>query len=336
MSDTPRRIQICGYPAGPGVGGNDTIPISRCVHSVASRTDGINAMGWYSAAPPVLANGDGTRFLTDNLGRLDVVVAGGGAFATHDALHIAVGPQIMADYNAVPVAVHSTDAVRVQATAEGYLWSRARDATRAWLWAEQNIAQITIGPQMMGVYNQGADPILTGRNGRVQLDNRGHIEPADFSRAQGGSVTYEQIPVELDLGSGIVRASAALAAQGAYDTPIVIYTLNRRYALLMCSYTRVVALGAVLTRVEACITIANTDVWGYAAMVAPDALASAQDTQVQMQRTRPHRYDSTDAGAEIYYIVFDLGRVPKFRVSCAEIGVKASPGTMAVYYHLFN
>ena len=336
MSDTPRRVAICGRSTRVGANANDEIALHATEHSVASQPDGINAMGWYSAAPPVLLAGQATRLLTDNIGRLDVVVAGGGAFATHDLPHIAIGPQIMADYNAVPAAVNDGDAVRVQATAEGYLWSRARDATRPWLWAEQGVAQVAIGPAMMAAYNQAPAPVTNGQNVRAQSDSRGRIETAANNRALGGDMDFEQAPIELDFGSGWSFVTAALAAQGAWSTAFEQYTLNRRYLLLLFTYTRGILNGAFEGRIEACITVANTDTWGYAAMVTSGPVTPSEDSAVQMQRTRPYRYDSTSGDAETSYAIYDLGRAPKWRTSFRENGVQATPGTLGVKYHLFN
>jgi len=294
-------------------------------------------MGWYSAAPPVLLTGQATRLLTDNLGRLDVVIAGGGAFATHDQPHIAIGPQIMADYNAAPVAVGDGDAVRVQATAEGYLWSRARDATRAWLWAEHGVAQVAIGPAMMAAYNQAPATVTNGQNVRAQSDSRGRIEPAAHDRALGGDLNFEQAPIELDFGSGFSFTTSNLPAQGAWSTPFEQYTLNRRYLLLMFTYDRGALNGAFEARVEACMTLFNIDVWSYAAMLAPEAaVAPGVDSTVLMQMQRPFRYTSTSGDPETCYAIYDLGRLPKFRTSFRESGVQGTPGEFRATYHLFN
>jgi len=189
-----------------------------------------------------------------------------------------------------------------------------------------------IGLQYQAVPIAGIDGNLMYAQGNAY----GRLEGAEFNRALGAAQVVEQAPVEYDVQANIVRVSVALLAAGAWDVPIEIPTGRRRYLRLGFDYTRGALNGAVQMLIQSCETVGGVNRWADALMIAPGPLVAGVDTAVQMQRSRPWRYDSTAAALESGFAIFDLGRGTFFRIYCAEIGVILTPGIMAVYYTVFN
>lgn len=205
---------------------------------------------------------------------------------------------------------------------------------------------LVVAPHAAAVEANGLHPILdyeavpgavaSGQGARMQGTAYGRQEPAAFSRAIGADQVLEVAPVQYDVAQSTLRASAALAAAGAYDTPIEIPTGNRQYLTLHVRYTRGAAGGAYVARLEKCLTIAGTDYWSRAAMVNYGAFAAGADVLNEIQRNCDYQYVSTSAAAEDTLVILDVSRVDKFRVSFRESGVVGTPGTLLALYKLTN
>ena len=201
----------------------------------------------------------------------------------------------------------------------------------------QGVAVESTGIQTLVDYEAVPPAVLTGQAVRLQGTAYGRIEPAAFSRAVGADQTLEVAPVEYDVSSSTLRASAALAAAGAYDVPIEIPTGLRDVLTLLVTYTRAAVGGAYQMRIETALTVSGTDYWSRSAIYNAGVFAAGSDTVNEIQRNADYQYVSTSAVAEPILLTFrDLSRVDKFRVSFREVGIIASPGTLAAYYRVSN
>lgn len=188
-------------------------------------------------------------------------------------------------------------------------------------------------------YRYDAVPVAvaTGQTAPAQGTAYGREESAAFSRASGADQVLEIAPIEYDVAVSTARASAALAAAGAYDAaPIEVSTGLRRYLFILNTYTRGVVGGAAAHRIQIALTVAGVNTWVMPTMIASGGIAPGADSTMQSQRIQPYRYDSTSAIAESYWYLFDIGRAPLFRIASAEIGVIATPGVLATLYQVLN
>jgi len=127
-----------------------------------------------------------------------------------------------------------------------------------------------------------------------------------------------------------VRASAALAAAGAYDAaPTVIQTTGMDKLILYITYTRGAVGGAVTIRPEYSPRGADevgVENWFQQSIYEAGAVAAGADTASLIQREN-FTYQAVGATAENFIATIDLdGAVERVRVPCAESGVVGTPG----------
>lgn len=128
----------------------------------------------------------------------------------------------------------------------------------------------------------------------------------------------------------IARASAALAAAGAYDTtPTAMFCPGFKRVTLFGEYTRGGAGGAVNLKIEGS-PVGTGDVWHNLTQYSAGTLAVNADTTSGVQR-EILKYGSTGAAIEKFAVTVELnGAVERLRVNCAEIGAVGTPGTVKV------
>jgi len=133
-----------------------------------------------------------------------------------------------------------------------------------------------------------------------------------------------------------VKASAALPAAGAWDTPVELVSSYAMHLHLQFTYTRGAAGGAFDWQIEtspyavAALVPAGASEWMTEAIYAAGAVVAGADTTDNVQRDL-QSYESTGAGAEDF--VFDIaidGNVERYRVTARESGVVGTPGTLAI------
>jgi hypothetical protein len=131
-----------------------------------------------------------------------------------------------------------------------------------------------------------------------------------------------------------VRASAALAAAGAWDTaPTEIACAGFKWMMLFLSYTRGAAGGAVDFQFESSPYAADSltvQSWFNQAIYGAGTIVAGADTKSIVQQ----EYQTyTSQGATIENFNFGPIRiegVERFRLPCKESGVTATPGTAHV------
>lgn len=187
------------------------------------------------------------------------------------------------------------------------------------------------GNQYNAVPPVGADGDMMPNQGNAY----GHQEDAAFNRALGSEQITDISPVLLSRQPLTIRASAALAALGAYDTPIEIPTAGMGYLAIPCVYTRGLVGGGVRVRIEFADTVSGTDYWGRLPIVNAGVFASGTDAYDGIQR-REFDYYATAVTAETFRIIVPLAGADKIRISCREIGVIGTPGTFAMFGKFSN
>lgn len=135
----------------------------------------------------------------------------------------------------------------------------------------------------------------------------------------------------------IIRASAVMAAAGAYDTnPTEIDCSQADQADFWLSYDQHVSAsaGQVTVKIETAITVGGTDYWSYARYVVLTgtfAQGSTVDSQVQAETLE---FDPTAATAEYIHLMVDSLNADKIRINVKESGETSYPGTVAIYCRL--
>ena len=137
----------------------------------------------------------------------------------------------------------------------------------------------------------------------------------------------------------VLRASAALAAAGAWDAaPTVSFSAQVRNITLAFTYTRGAAGGAFDWQLEvspysvAALVPAGASEWLTGdAIYAAGAVAAGVDTQSLVQREY-QTYTSQGAAAEDFVIgpVALNGTIERVRVRARESGVVGTPGTLQI------
>jgi hypothetical protein len=132
------------------------------------------------------------------------------------------------------------------------------------------------------------------------------------------------------LDVAVARASAALAAAGAYDaTPTEMFCPGFKRVTLFGEYTRGGAGGAVNLKIEGS-PVGTGDVWHTLTQYSGAVLALGSDSVSGVQR-EVLKYGSTGAAIEKFTVTVDLnGAVERLRVNCAESGAVGTPGTVKV------
>jgi hypothetical protein len=135
----------------------------------------------------------------------------------------------------------------------------------------------------------------------------------------------------------IARASAALPAAGAWDTPTELYCPYFENVTLNFTYTRGAAGGAFDFQIEtspysvAANAPAGASEWVTASIYAGGAVAAGADTTSLVQREL-ESYTSQGAAAEDFsFGPVDLGgTVERIRIRARESGVPGTPGTLQI------
>jgi hypothetical protein len=129
----------------------------------------------------------------------------------------------------------------------------------------------------------------------------------------------------------IARASAALAAAGAFDTtPTVMQCPGFSKAMLFIEYERGGAGGDMQLKVEIS-PVPMGDHWFQITQYAGAAVASGSDVVSNVQR-QEIEYGSTGAGVEKFtFGPIDLAKTAeRMRVNCQESGAVGTPGTCKI------
>ena len=127
------------------------------------------------------------------------------------------------------------------------------------------------------------------------------------------------------------RASAALAAAGAFDTsPKEMYCPGFDFVTLYVTYTRGGAAGAVKLRIDESPDSSGT-VWAPRGAYGPATVAAGSDASSLEQR-ETLTYTATGASAEVFTVgpLALNGAVERLRVAAAESGNAGAPGTVAI------
>lgn len=139
-----------------------------------------------------------------------------------------------------------------------------------------------------------------------------------------------------------VKASAALPAAGAWDTPTVCVSAYANTMRLHFTYTRGAAGGAFDFQVETSIYSVAANVpagageWADPSVEAVGAVVAGADTQSLVQDGY-NTFTSQGAAAETFtYGPLQLnGTIERYRVTTRESGVIGTPGTLAVVAELY-
>lgn len=136
----------------------------------------------------------------------------------------------------------------------------------------------------------------------------------------------------------VMRVSAALAAQGAWDTPIEQNIFGAQGITLTFTYTRGAAGGAFDRQIElspysiAALAPAGAAEWVTEAVLATGAVVTGADTQSLEQREY-ETYGSQGAAAEDYQMDFELqAPYERIRIRARESadGIQGTPGTLQI------
>ena len=140
-----------------------------------------------------------------------------------------------------------------------------------------------------------------------------------------------------------IKASAALPAAGAWDTPTIHAVAGAGSIVLSLTYTRGAANGAFDFQVQTSIYAivgnvpAGAGEWANEAIYAAGAVVAGVDTTSLVQREF-ERYTSQAAAAETFtFGPIELGHViERLRVTARESGVVGTPGTLAIVAELYT
>jgi len=133
-----------------------------------------------------------------------------------------------------------------------------------------------------------------------------------------------------------VRASAALPAAGAWDTPTELKCAYAHVLHLHFTYTRGGVGGAFDWMIElspfsvAALAPAGAQEWNRQPIYAAGAVVPGADTQSDLA-TEYYTYQAQGATAEDFVVDVPLsGNVERYRVTARESGAVGTPGTLAV------
>jgi len=141
----------------------------------------------------------------------------------------------------------------------------------------------------------------------------------------------------------ILRASAALAAAGAWDAaPTESFSSGAQHMTVAFTYTRGAAGGAFDWQLEVSpyAVVGNVPAgaseWITESLYASGGVVGAADTQSRVQREF-QTYGSTAAGAEdfVYGPIALHGTIERIRIRARESGVAGTPGTLAISAELY-
>jgi len=138
-----------------------------------------------------------------------------------------------------------------------------------------------------------------------------------------------------------IKASAALEAAGAWDTPTIHAVAGAGSIVLSLTYTRGAVGGAFDFQVQTSIysivgnVPAGAGEWANESIYQPGAVVAGVDTTTLTQREF-ERYTSQGAAAETFvYGPITLDHViERIRVATRESGVVGTPGTLAIVAEL--
>jgi len=187
--------------------------------------------------------------------------------------------------------------------------------------------------QVGGIYESVPTPITTGQLGTFLLDAYKRFVNPSFNSAVGADETMDVAPDAASNQPITVRASLILTA--AYVASSEIPTGGLGWLLLLPAYTRGAVNGSARIYVERGYTVGGTDYWGPETQVEPGVVVSGADGY-DVNATNAHDIPSVSASAITLPIAVPLLGAHKIKVSAKEVGVTATPGTLAIYGVLTN
>jgi len=137
------------------------------------------------------------------------------------------------------------------------------------------------------------------------------------------------------------RASAALPAAGAWDTPTELFVSEAEFMTLHFTYTRGAAGGAFDWQLETSpysvvgLVPAGAQEWGDPSVYEVGAMAAGVEVASLVQE---EHITYTEEGAVAEMHVFGpvelRGNIERVRIRCRESGVVGTPGTLQIEIHL--
>jgi len=133
------------------------------------------------------------------------------------------------------------------------------------------------------------------------------------------------------------RASAALPAQGGWDTPTELFISEAEWLTIIFTYTRGAAGGAFDWQMEttpyavAGLVPAGAQEWSDPTAYAVGGVVAGADTQNLVQEEYA-TYTSTQAAADTHTVgpIAMGGAAERLRIRCRESGVVGTPGTLQI------
>jgi len=184
------------------------------------------------------------------------------------------------------------------------------------------------GGAIKGFYQSVKRVFADNGSPRVQTDAFGNVELASHNRAVGALQTLEVAPDAASRQPVTVRASAILTA--AFVVSAEIPTGGLAFFAGIGVYTRGAVGGAPSLYFELARTVLGVDYWYPLSQQEANVLVAGSDGYLQTQGVNITTTSKT-AAAEAFPMIVPLNGADKIRISSREIGVPATPGTLAVY-----
>jgi hypothetical protein len=280
--------------------------------SIYALPEGEDVTGFYDEYPRFVQGGDATgAAVTDN----PFVIAG------EDGAGNVRNAQVLAGAVVDPLAV--TIPAASGAVLEAY---------------EDDVVSPSTGIMAGGIYQAVKRALEDGDAGHFNVSVFGDQEIAGFNRALGSLQVVEQAPVQYDAPIVTLRADAALAAAGAWDSVvgnIQVPTGGRKFLLVGFQYGRGAAGGSFRHRLRAIITEGGVDRDYQPPIVQAGVFAAGGDVNSNLQR-EDYLYATGAAADELYFLVYDVGRCSEVYVDAQEVGAVGNPGDLEILGVLHN
>lgn len=240
-----------------------------------------------------------------------------------DALTPRVAANIIDDQNGVSADSGASDAGT----------QRVIPATDSPTYAQENDAAPAYTEQVGGKYEPVPDAQGDGDLAPFLINAyRRLINYAD-NLAIGATNVSEVAPALLEqTGGQTFRASAALAAAGAYDaSPTEVPTGGKKYLTINPAYDEDAgaANGRLKYKVEGCVTTGGVDNWKPISAGEQQATVQGAATEVWLEPAE-YEFDPLTAAEEGVSRVYDVRGFHKVRIPCCESGDVANPGVAEV------
>lgn len=184
--------------------------------------------------------------------------------------------------------------------------------------------------QVGGKYEAVPTSVTDGQLKQALMDALGRFLNPSYSGVAGADQGIDVAPDAAQGNTIPVRASAALSAAGAEDVSGDIPVVSRAaFFDLTCTYTRGAVGGSPRIRVMLGKTVSGVTTWDSETQIEVGPLAEGSDADVVHQAVR-HVLPSTSTAAESTTIQIPLQGADLVRVYSRELGVTATPGTLAI------